>query len=147
MFMFCGQLVNFHVLWSTREFSCFVVNSWIFMFCGQLVNFHVLWSTREFSCFVVNSWIFMFYGQLVNFHGSSNCFYVFVLNFPFEFINIMFLYLVYFYFAARFMHLFNKLWVTRHIFCMFDPSVGWSFQWGTNSSGIPFPWLAVWKFQ
>jgi hypothetical protein len=31
------------------------------------------------------------------------------------------------------MHLFNKLWVARHIFCMFDPSVGWSFQWGTNS--------------
>ena len=66
--MFCGQFVNFHVLWSTDELSCFVVNSWIVMFCGQLVNFHVLWSTDELSSFVVNSWIFMFCGQLVNSH-------------------------------------------------------------------------------
>jgi len=35
------------------------VFNFLCLFCGELVNFLVLWSTGEFSCFVVNSWIFM----------------------------------------------------------------------------------------
>ena len=139
LYLFCGELVvNVHALLSTRECSCFVVNSWIFMFCGQLVNFHVLWSTRECSCFVVNSWIFM------------------VPVIAFMCLSLIFL--------SNSLTSCSCIWYTSNLLpdsciCLINceslatssarltrPSAG-RFNEAPIPSGIPFPWLAVWKFQ